>query len=289
VENRVAAKGGLLPEDKESQVERMQTKFEGLNLGTAGGIKSRIQDYKPEIIHDVSVIKPKDRQLFTRITSGPALDIYVIGSDYETAQDSFTALGGETQITLLKPPVASVESVFINNVQVSTFSFVADDSLELKSSTRSVDRVIFSSPLILNDVVLVNYTYNKLLSDIEEDVFSSDESTLFDTDMLMRSAIDVKIAGQMQLQVLPSFDPNRVQANVVTELESILQPEEFISSHEPEAIRQILKSTVLGIQSLTVTEFRRQYDSLSTVEVVSFKDNERSVFDESIFDVGLVS
>ena len=92
-ENRSASTGGSEVESRDSQTTRLKTSLMGINLGGPGGIKSFIRNEMPESVTDIAIIQPFEKE-FYRETTGPALDIYAIGTYLESYVQVYTAIGG---------------------------------------------------------------------------------------------------------------------------------------------------------------------------------------------------
>lgn len=288
-ENRTASTRGTSKETKEAQATRLKKSLLGRNIGSAGGIKDLITNELPETITDVNVVQPFEKE-FTRLIIGPALDLYNIGTVSEAHTQTYTALGGETQITLEKVPAISITDLTVNNLSgVIGFTLVSDITKETGSSLAATDIVVLDTPLILGDQVVITYQYNKALEDVQTTVFAESAEFLFNTDILVRSPfiVNPRIVGE--IQALASFSVTEVEEDVLDFLTTEFTFTEFIETVFPEVIRQRVITEVSGVQNFRITEFRRATGSLSDIEPMVFARNEVSVFSPDFVDVTVIS
>lgn len=284
-ENRTRSRGGAELETKDAQAERLKTALLGRNFGAPGGIEDRIKNALPETVTDVAIIQPFEKE-FRRIVEGPALDVYSIGSIVETARQTFTAVGGQTQVVLDRKPVTSITTVTIDGVvDLIDSTLVKDTSEEFGSSLLAQDILVFDSPLTAGSVVVIDYEFNAVLEEIRDEVFNGGEDFLFGSDFLLRIpfVINPRISGPVK--ALPSFSPDEVQTNVLAFLETEFNFTTFQTLVLPETIRQRVVSEVSGVQSFTLTEFRRAVGALADIEPLTFARNEISQFDTSFINV----
>jgi hypothetical protein len=274
--------GGALAETLTNSVDRVRAKFAGLDPESGGGIKSDLRNFDAENVLDVQLVYPKDRALFKRQTNRPAVDAYVLGDDIQSTTETFVSVGGETTLALTSLPVTEVIGVLVNNVGV-TFSFIQDKTRALGYSARAADYVLLDTPLIAADIVVVEYNYNKLLSDAQSDLFSLERP--FDTDVLVRAPRPIGIAIHIDASVLASFDPARVFVAIENTLFEEVESSSFIDVLQPEVLRQRIRESVAGLASLRFTLFRRTSGSAMDVETVTLEKNEVSFIDQAALNI----
>lgn len=282
-ENRAKSTGGLDKESKTSQSNRLKNSLKGINLGAPGGIKNQILNAFPEEVFDVAVVQPFEKE-FQRLVEGPALDVYMIGTHAEPESQTTTGITGQTAVTLLSVPVLSVSSVLINGVS-STFTLVPDMTMETGLSLRSTDVVVLPIALLAGDIVTVEYLYNRILSDVNTQVFNSGEEFLFNTDMQVRSPFVISPVIKGTIQAFASYSSTEVEQNVAAFLTTVFTFTTFTEIVFPEVIRQRIVSEVSGVQSFRITEFHRNTGSLSLIEPISFARNEVSVYNPNIVEI----
>lgn len=287
-ENRSKSIGGKEKETKESQTERLKNSLQGINLGAPGGLQDAIKNSLPELVLDVAVIQPFEKE-FQRLTIGPALDIYCISDNIQSFTQTYTASGGETQIPLTKVPVFQILTLTVNNVSGISYTLVIDTSVETGYSLEANDYVILATALGLGDIVVIQYEYNKSLEDIYSVVFSEGTSYLFNTDILIRLPFKIPPVIGGEIQALASYPTTEVEQNVLTYLTNYFTFTEFTEVIYPEVLRQKVVTEVSGVQNFRLTEFRRSSGSLSTIEPLVFARNEISIFDTNYYKVTVVS
>lgn len=278
-ENREPATGGLTQQANADYFRRIQLKFAGQNPEAGAGIISSVIEYDPDDVADVALVYPKDREIFKRDISRPAIDVYVSGTDPKSTTFTTTpALGGETVFNLPNVPVLSVDSVLKNNVAITGFAFVPDTTPQTQQSARAVDQVVLTTPLVAGQVLTIGYTFNNLISGLQANRFSS-KPRQFDTDLLARSALEVAVAVDLSITVLPSFDTARVSDAVKFLIFQYVNPSVFVSDLLPEVLRQNILQQVSGISSVTVNTFTSTGNS--PVGVVKLLKNQIPVVDQA--------
>lgn len=280
--NIAAYTGGQLEPSLTQDIDRIRAKFAGSDPESGGGIRSDIRNYDPENVRDVSLVYPKNRDLFKRSTNRPAIDAYVLGDDVDTFTETTIAAGGETQIPIDARPVRSVTSVTVNGVGVA-FSFVRDTTRETGFSPRSTDYVLLAGSLTAADVVVVAGTYNVLLFDMQSALFALDRP--FDTDVLAREPREVGVAISLNATVVSSADPARVFTAIEAALFAAVEPTRFVDILQPEVIRQGIRDEVGGIADLIFTRFRRSSGGVLEVDSIDLALNEHSFVDQEVLDI----
>jgi hypothetical protein len=247
-------------------------------LGAPGGIQGLITDTLPELVSDVATVQPFEKE-FTRLVTGPALDLYNIGSATEAYTQTYTATGGETQIVLEKVPALSIDTLTVNDISGAvTGTLVIDETFESGLSLNATDVLVLDAPLALNDVVQIVYQFNTVLEQVQATVFSEGAEFLFNTDILVRSPFPVNPRIVGTVQALASFSTTEVEQDVQTFLQTEFTFTEFTETIFPEVIRQRLISEIAGVQNVIFTEFHRATGSLAAIEPMVFNRNEVSVY-----------
>ena len=293
-ENRTAAVGGASAEASSDVILRAQAKMLGIETGTYGGILAATMNYNPLQTKDVALVFQSDWPVFLRREFRPALDVHVIGTLTGNETYSYTSpLGGETAIVLNKQPVIGVSSVTVNGTSV-TFSLVADTNNATKGSTRALDRVQIGTPLSANDVVAVDYTYNSLLYDIQNNLFaevetSSSRTRLFGTDVLIRGSIRVAVSVSVYVRVLASYDPLSVQADAADLVYRYVEPSTFAGVLLPDELKYFIESGVVGVSTVSIRRFTKTVAGDADVETIELNKNEEPYVDVAnlVVDVSL--
>jgi len=284
--NTAAYTGGASEPTLASAVDRVRAKFAGLDPETGGGIKSDIRNFDPENVLDVSLVYPKDRAIFRRRTNRPAIDAYVIGDDIQSTNETFVATGGETTLSPSLLPVSSVTSVVLNNVTLAEgtdWALITDTAAPSRGSPRATDYILLTNPLIAADVVVVTYSYNALLQEMQTNLFGLDRP--FETDVLARAPLQIGVAVSIDATVLASTDTARAFVAIENALFAAIQQDRFVDVLEPEIVRQTVKDEVGGLSNLRLTRFRRTLGSSREVETITFEKNEVAVVDQAALNI----
>jgi Baseplate J-like protein len=284
VENRTDIDNGLGAETIPQQITRTQNSFMGTNLNSYTGNANRVQAYNPTLITAVNVVPSSNRLLFKRIAYQPAADYYVIGISSLTVNQTYTSIsGGEVLIPLEYVPALSINSVTLNGTTINNFVLVSDTSLATGGSAIADDQMLLASPLLPGDVLIINTSYNSLLSGIQTNVFGQTE--LFNTNELARSFFKVPVVISMTGQALPSQDPNVVTANVLAELQTLIEPGIWQSEILPDQVLTQLQVNVPGLSNPVLQQFHRLTYATSSIETAVFALNELAEYDTNYISV----
>jgi hypothetical protein len=282
VENREAASQGEAAETLEQQILRVQEKFFGLAINTGNGSFTRIKRLAPTTILDVKTILSSDRELFKRIAYGPAKDYYVLSNQVATVPETYTAVGGETEIPIQTVPALSVSSVSVNSVAIANFTVRLDRSDETGGSARAQDKLVLAFPLLANDVVRYSVTYDSTVRFVQD---SLDEVYLFNTDELTRRFKRIPIRIELTGRCLATYDPVQIETQVRSVIEAELTQNVWVENFFPNDILDSIKKQVLGITNIKLERFQRSTGFTSPVEVVSMKKTEIATYDSSFVSV----
>ena len=265
--------GGTPIETDTDYMERIDTKLHGLALGSMGGIESTARNYDPSAITDAVVVYSSDIGLFTRPTSRPALDIYIIGEILKEYEQTYTSAGLETDIALTKVPVHSITSVYVNGALVSNYEFLPDTSSEYGTSAEAEDIIRFDTALVAGDEVVITYMYNSLISDLNT-YLNQPKILLFETEVLVREGIPVGIETQIVVTLLSTYDPQLAESSVLSALNSYLNAGKYRELSYPDELRTAISSQVPYATKIQVTTFKRHDTGILEVEVVELDKNQ---------------
>lgn len=284
------AKGGTEPENSLEVARRVQDKFKGLERNSIGGIQTKIQEYSPTIAGAVVVVKPTDRIEFRRLTSGPALDVYVQGMDSAQFLEEYLSIGGETSVPILEnATVTYVISVTVDGTVLSAgqWIFVPDTSLEYQGSTNASPKITFvtapsdgSDPVTLEANSLVEISgYRNTLLDGVQTLFSGDNA-FFKTDVLVRSFVDLYIVVSLEVRI-NSGDPDELRDQITAMVLDFIEPIGIGIPQIllPDSLRSLLR-TLPEVEAVKVLEFRRKVGSIDTVETIVPLKNQIPRFDQ---------
>lgn len=258
---------------------RIRKKFTGLNPEAGAGITSRVLEYAPETITDISMVYPKDRSVFRRDTGRPAIDVYLLGESTDTATKRYIAVGGESNITLDLTPALAVTSVQVDGQTITGFALIADDNPATSGTARAKDQLVLSTVLTAGQIVEISYTYDSLVNGMQNTVFNTNGRE-FGTDILIRRPVQVPVSIRLDVTVLPSFDVNRTTDTVRSLVFDFVETGSFVSTLLPETLQQKLLDSVAGVSSIKVQRFTPTNSGALPVEAVVLKKNQIPVVDQ---------
>lgn len=259
---------------------RIQRKLAGLNPEAGGGIASRILEYAPETISDIGLVYPKDRDVFRRDTGRPAIDAYIIGQKLDQTTQRYTAVGGETSVTLSLGPVVDITDVLVDSTSITNFTLSPDTNPSVSGTARAKDALVLGTPLSAGQVVDVSYTYDSLIYGLQTTVFDVRGSE-FGTDILIRQPIELPITVQLDVTILSSFDVNRTTDSVRTIVFSYVESNRFITTLLPETLRQTILNNVAGVSAVNIQRFTPTTSGALPVEAVVVRKNEVPIVDQT--------
>lgn len=283
--NNTRTSHGDPAQTNEELVERIRARFAGLLPESGGGIKSACREYAPTLVRDVNLVYPSDRAIFKRKTNRPAIDVYVLGDDLTQVTMSHIAVGGETIVDLELAPAHTVDKVLVNGTETEAYSFILDQTWETGGTATGTSYILFDAALVLGDEVAITYTYNKLIPDLQDNVFDPNQERPFDTDVLVREFREVGISIHISIKVLPSFGPAKVVSYVETEVFDYVEPDRWKDIVQPEAMAQLLREEVSGLSKVTITKFTRTLGGSVDIETVEASKAERLKVDQDNFVV----
>lgn len=277
-----AATGGAEAETSTDLVNRVIQQFKGLNLGSIAGVVGLVKRFLPANISDAAIIRPTDRLEFRRPTTGPALDLCVSGSVFDTFSGEFLAVGGETSIPISTKTSIGVSSVSVNGASLSAdlWTFVPDTTPEYQNSTRAKPVVNLVTPLLQNDIVDYVGTANILLDRLQV-LFTPGDEALFETDVLVRSFVNLNIVVGVEIRIKssPNFNANDTLNSATAFVSDYIQPTTVPATLSADGLERSLRANLQDIDSIKVFTFRRRFKSIEDVEVITPLKNEIPVYD----------
>lgn len=261
--------GGTEDETNARFGQRIRAKFNGLALGSGSGLEQLVRNFNTASIDDVSLIFSTDYDNFRRRTRRAAWDVYLIGSETETAEITYVGDGALRTFPLPLTPVLAVTSVTVNDNPVS-FTFVPDVTDQYKTSSQAADMVELASVPGLNDTITITYSYDKLITDTQAYV-DQIGTELYRADILVRKAVPIAIRTTILVQVLSSFDETDAASAAFASAAEFLNPEQFVSLLFPSDLRSQLSEDVAGVANIDVLEFTRDLTGTIPIETVEFR------------------
>jgi hypothetical protein len=271
-----------------------------MSTGTGGGLQQLFttSSYKNDL-KGLSLVWSTDRLFKRRGVSGPALDAYVIGESPVVYTDTYTAVGGETELTFTLEPVLSVDRVVVDLVEwtegalTNGWSFQKDESVEYRESTRAVDKLILSTPLMAGQQVSIDYTYDRLCYGLQA-LYDMGYSMLFDTDCLLRRIWRHSVELKVRITALASANVVEVHQEALNIILDFLNPPNYVEYLSPKMLRdELMEYPTIhgssgGLSQVDIQTFTSKTAGTAEVEVVYFNTNELSFADETLIDLKVV-
>jgi len=278
VTNYSQAKRGNDPLDKVQFRTLIWNTIQGIDKDIVGNLINTVYDSDPTGFSDVRLVSSSDVVTFERlkdINGKMGYDIYTITDEIVDWLYSFTANGGETSILLDRAPVANVQYVMVDGVQV-LFNFASDQSQTVRRSARAKDRVVLSDPLQAGQTVEIKYYYH-------ENVYTANSllqgrATPFGTDVLVRLGYGIPVFIAAELSTLTADDRDSVINDIQDFTEAYLNDPRspsstrrlFGQSLNPRDYQESVLRSVSGIAKYIVTDFNRADTATSDIEQISF-------------------
>lgn len=287
VTNYIELSPGTNRETNDELDVRFRNRLDGSERGTQGGLITELQNI--EGVKDIALITASDTTLFSRRSDRPIIDAYVIGSKPKTATYPIPLSQVDGMTSKFPLPVCRILSISAVKVtipgeteSVDTSFNLIEDSSSLARSVSAQNFVEIASPSTVvpppaGSTVLVDYTYDSLLDDVQTQAGFLGSNALFDTDILAYAAIPVDLNIEVQVGVLSSFSTAASIATARNETIREYNKLKFIERLNPEDYRDFLKTFIPAAASITLSKFQRADQTLNDVGVLTFARNEYPV------------
>lgn len=225
-------------------------------------------------VHEVTGVDP----LLTRDSAG-AVDVYVKGTNIQTATEGIAYFGVGQKLVLSNTPVISITSVVSGAVTYLLGSdYVIDlDDTGVAASTRANDGIRFlptvTSPPAVGDTVNITYTYNQLIIDLQAEQ-SDPEIAVDGRDLLYKMGTGVPIYISARLTVKSGFVFSTIQTAVIAAIQnyvSALGLNDDVSMFNEDGS---IAFNVSGVSSLVFTRFSRVASDTTINQVIAIAANE---------------
>jgi len=193
--------------------------FRGRNINTRAGYK-KILTSSPLAFSDAELVGPNDA-LMTRAPSG-AVDIYVIGGESATVNETHLYQSGTTEYLLALQPATSILSVvgsMSGNVsKTGNWSYLADTGAFAQSSkARNQLKILNPSVFVDDEVITVTYTYDSQIDDAQN-LIESDEYDVPGNETLIKIGTQVTIDVDAEVIYTGAVAQNTVKSNLQGDL-----------------------------------------------------------------------
>jgi hypothetical protein len=200
--------GGYDEETDEQLIERIKSKWKGINLGTISGYKQLLAQYG---VRDVYIAGPGD-PFMERAVLG-AVDVYI--RDYQVLTVRISLDLGTLGLKGKKVPVREVpnlkEYMYVRDVVYNNQPLIEfrDNTALWKWSTRANDMIAFPN----EDSITVDVAYNATVAEIQK-ILDKEENKILGLDVMVREAWPLDFSITCSLTYFPGYSPTIVQQNV---------------------------------------------------------------------------
>jgi len=290
VNQRSRVSGGAQIETNTDYMERIDTKLHGLALGSMGGIESTVRNYNPSSITDAVIVYSSDKTLFSRPTSRPAMDAYIIGQVGQTREQTYSAAGLETEIALDRVPAKSVDSIYVDGSLLpdTEYELFLDTSTEYGTSALADDRVRLVTPLTAGQEVVITFQYNSLVGDLNT-YLNQPRIYLFETETLAREGIPVGVEIAVTVTLLSTYDPQLAESSVISAIESYISSGKYRELSYAEDLRKAITSEVPYATQVQISTFKRADEGILEVEVIELNKNQYTYTDDTLYTINIES
>lgn len=207
--------GGRDNETDRELVQRIRSRWKGVNLGTISGYKNLLAEYN---VTDVYIAGPGD-PFMQRAING-AIDIYI--RDYSILSErktiNLTIGPGKSRTVKVReifPEYMYVRNVISDTTGITINKSYEDSSVLWKWSTRANDEITITNitgNTIENIDVII--TYNATVANIQR-ILQTNENRILGLDVMVREAWPLSFKVKYSITVLPgySFEDVRRRAN----------------------------------------------------------------------------
>lgn len=268
--NYAEISGGRDAESNDELSDRIRDVSVQNERGTTAGLRRSILENNTKTM-DVSIIRNID-SIGTFDTYRAQLDSFTIGEESELSTEAFTAPLSENNQTfaLANPPIIDVVSVLVNDVELPTTSWRLNRNPQ--RSSRDFDSVTIRSFVAVNSTITITYTYNKLLHDLDQ-AFISSSDDLFGVNMRFREGVDVPLRVGVTVSIQNSSNSSVFVSSIVSKIAEYCNPNKFVDELTSMGLREFLRDEIVGLLSVTVTDFARLSDT-DTTDIITFEDFE---------------
>lgn len=216
VTNDTAVSNGDDKETNQELYERIVEKMEGLVIGSKGGYKSLIDENS--YVTDSTVVDPDNEDnVRGQFTGG--VDIYVIGEQRITVDQTETSDGSEREVVLNYQPVLAISSVvgITNSVVYESavdYTLVPDEG-NFAGSTRGQDKLLWGLNKVpsLGIDYKITYVRNGLIKDLQDDI-DNEDNAIINADVLVKEGVKVLVDIYLTITLNAGYSSTTVAAQV---------------------------------------------------------------------------
>jgi hypothetical protein len=259
--------GGYDEETDEQLVERIKSKWKGINLGTVSGYKNLLAQYN---VKDVYVAGPGD-PFMERAVLG-AVDVYIRDYQVLTVRISLDllSLGLKGKTVLVKEVPGLKEYMYIRDIIYNNQSLITsrDNTALWKWSTRANDMVTFPDM----DSITVDIVYNSTVAEIQK-ILDKEENKILGLDIMVREAWPLNFSISCSLTYLPGYSPTIVQQNVKKTLYNYIKSLPLGSKVNRSDVINVIED-VSGVDAVINLQFNPDVETIqaSPIEFLNLKE-----------------
>lgn len=293
VVNKNFARRGTDAIDKFALRNLIWGSLQGIDRDVVGNIFQVLSDIDPGGFDALEIVASTDLNIFERrgyVTGRVGYDVYLISNSLSEDIQIGVADGGETTILLDKRPVAAVNSVVVDGVEVE-FSVDVDTNPAFSGSPRANDRVSLITALEPASNFQIIYQYFTMIYE-SNDAFVGREKA-FGSDVLVRRAnpIEVFVSGMVSVTSTANRDDVIEDLRQFTEayLSDPTIPSSLTSSFveilDPVDYKESAERNVDGLINLKLDGFVRPDRAFLDVEIITFNGKTEFPILSPAFDV----
>lgn len=283
--NKSPSSGGRDRETNNELIERYLIAILGRRLATPTGIEKFVRDTQADVEDILSVFGANP--ILTRDSDDAgAVDVFLIGNQLITASDNITFLGVGQVLEITNPPLFSISSVIsgaTTYIEGDDFETVFDLT-GVSGSSRSIDGIRFLAggtnvlPAI-GDTVTVQYIYNNLIRSNQVIHDTDRDVIVMGRDLLFRNGVQVNVAIEANLTLLPGFSTTVIQNTVIQTISDFVNGLELGDDVERSDVQGEVRR-ITGVDNLVFTRFSKVTDLVGVADI-PIEDNEFARIDSA--------
>ncbi len=273
INNTIATTGGEVEETNAALATRIKAKSRGLHKGIQDGLRSLSLSITNVI--DAAVVNPNDSEM-TRKVDGGGADVYILGTNDTSYQQSFSYDSDNDSVTLTRSPVdrivtlAGLVGLTVNTfLQGTDYQFSQDTSSSSGYSTRASDQLEWLSGTKPNEgaTCIATYVYDKNIRDIQ-DLIDQVDSHFVTADNLVKQGTEVLVDITADVTKNTGEDSDQIESAVTTSITNFING--FLLGEDlqrSDLINEI--KGVSGVDNVSLDVFKYRTSSTSETNTIN--------------------
>lgn len=252
ITNKAPTIGGRDSESNAEYAARIRLVIRGAERATRGGLERfALNDQR---VIDAAVVQGNDKLMVRAESVAGAVDVYVLGEDVATTSQVQSPFNGadfyfDHEPLVFPNPIIQISTTSPTGtlVEGTDYFIMRDPILSGSQQGQNFIRWNRSSanlPAIGAGSVTVQYSYDKLIRDLQTSIAQPDNDIL--TNVLFYRSIAVSIALSVAVKYRADFDPNVVETGIATAVEQFINTLGLGASVVPSDIDVVIR-TVPGV------------------------------------------